>query len=138
MNEKIVWCLWQLVVDWLEGLARAGLEQYSAKAAYFADNVCWENTLHDLTHGVDCDVLVTEMVRNGSESVSLLNVDVRRTLMPPPDSSVSSLGWTQGMSSLSTSISSRASELVNWTWCRSLCVQVVSLAYFFPGPGDMC
>ena len=52
----------QLVVDWLEGLARVGLEQYPAKAAYFTDSVCWENTLHDITHGIDSDVLVTEMV----------------------------------------------------------------------------
>jgi nuclear pore complex protein Nup107 len=51
----------QLVVDWLERLARVGLETYPAKAAYFADNVSWENTLHDITHGVDCDFLVTEM-----------------------------------------------------------------------------
>lgn len=54
----------QLVVDWLEGVARVGLEQYPMKAAYFTDNVCWEHTLHDLSHGIDSDVLVTEMVRS--------------------------------------------------------------------------
>ena len=54
----------QLVVDWLEGLARAGLEQFPAKAAYFADNICWENTLHDITHGIDSDLLVSEMVKS--------------------------------------------------------------------------
>ena len=52
----------QLVVDWLEGLARVGLEQYPVKTAYFTDNVCLENTLHDLIHGIDCNLLVTEMV----------------------------------------------------------------------------
>lgn len=51
----------QLVVDWLEGVARMGLEQYPAKAAYFTDTVCWENTLHDLSHSIDSDLLVTEM-----------------------------------------------------------------------------
>ena len=55
-------CL-QLVVDWLEGLATIGLEQYPVKAAYFTDNVCWENTLHDLSHCIDRDLLVTQMVR---------------------------------------------------------------------------
>ena len=50
------------MVDWLEGVARAGLEHYPVKAAYFADSVCWENTLHDLSRGIDTDLLVTEMV----------------------------------------------------------------------------
>lgn len=54
----------QLVVDWLEGVARVGLEQYPVKAAYFTDNVCRENTLHDLSHGIDTDVLVTELVQS--------------------------------------------------------------------------
>ena len=39
-----------------------GLEQYPVKAAYFTDNVCWENTLHDLSHCIDRDLLVTQMV----------------------------------------------------------------------------
>jgi nuclear pore complex protein Nup107 len=51
----------QLVVDWLEGQAMVGLEQYPVKAAYFTDNVCWENTLHDLSHCIDRDLLVTQM-----------------------------------------------------------------------------
>lgn len=52
----------QLVVDWLEGLAKVGLEQYPVKTAYFTDTVCWENTLHDLIHNIDCNLVVTEMV----------------------------------------------------------------------------
>ena len=52
----------QLVVDWLEGLARVGLEQFPVKAVYFTDNVCFENTLHDLKHATDRAVLVTELV----------------------------------------------------------------------------
>lgn len=49
----------QLVVDWLEGLAKAGLGDYHIH--HFTDNVCWENTLHDITHGIDRESLVTEM-----------------------------------------------------------------------------
>ena len=52
----------KLVVDWLEGLARSGLEKFSLHAAYYTGNVCWENTLHDIKHGNGRDVLVTELV----------------------------------------------------------------------------
>ena len=84
VKGAIVDCvLLQLVVDWLERLARVGLETYPAKAAYFADNVSWENTLHDITHGVDCDFLVTEMVGECGHDACcpLCNSCVRRT--PP-------------------------------------------------------
>lgn len=47
-------------MDWLEGLAKAGLGDYHIH--HFTDNVCWENTLHDITHGIDRESLVTEMV----------------------------------------------------------------------------
>lgn len=53
----------QLVVDWLEGVARVEMEENPAKAAYFTGSVYWEHTLHDLSHGINSDLLVTEMVQ---------------------------------------------------------------------------
>ena len=55
-------CGAQLVVDWLEGLAKMVLDLYPVKVAYFADSICWENTLHHIIHGLDSDRIVTEMV----------------------------------------------------------------------------
>ena len=114
VKGAIVDCvLLQLVVDWLEGLARVGLETYPAKAAYFADNVCWENTLHDITHGVDCDVLVTEMVGHDA-CCPLYNNSVHRTPTPAQGNDVSSQVWMRGMNSLLTSMSSHVSEQASW------------------------
>lgn len=64
----------QLVVDWLEQSARASLEQFPVKVSYFADSVSWENTLHDITHGIDSRHIVTEMVRRGWLGEALLHV----------------------------------------------------------------
>ena len=51
------------MVDWLEGLASSMLDYYPVKVAYFADSVTWESTLHDITHGLGNNHLVTEMVK---------------------------------------------------------------------------
>ncbi|MEQ2214372.1 hypothetical protein XENOCAPTIV_003578, partial [Xenoophorus captivus] len=38
----------QLVVDWLESIAKDQIEDFSDNIEYYAKNVCWENTLHAL------------------------------------------------------------------------------------------
>uniref|UniRef100_A0A1A8K8U8 Nuclear pore complex protein n=1 Tax=Nothobranchius kuhntae TaxID=321403 RepID=A0A1A8K8U8_NOTKU len=38
----------QLVVDWLESIAKDQTGDFSDKIEYYAKNVCWENTLHAL------------------------------------------------------------------------------------------
>ncbi|KAM9705159.1 nuclear pore complex protein Nup107 [Menidia menidia] len=38
----------QLVVDWLESIARDQIGDFSDNIEYYAKNVCWENTLHAL------------------------------------------------------------------------------------------
>uniref|UniRef100_A0A1A7XJ13 Nuclear pore complex protein n=3 Tax=Iconisemion striatum TaxID=60296 RepID=A0A1A7XJ13_9TELE len=38
----------QLVVDWLESIAKDQMGDFSDKIEYYAKNVCWENTLHAL------------------------------------------------------------------------------------------
>ena len=52
----------QLVVDWLERTACLNLDSFPSKVNYFADNVLWENTLHDIKNGIGRDHLVTELV----------------------------------------------------------------------------
>ena len=52
-------------MDWLEQSARTDLDQFPVKVSYFADSVSWENTLHDITHGLDKGHIVTEMVSGG-------------------------------------------------------------------------
>ncbi|MEQ2164649.1 hypothetical protein GOODEAATRI_008860, partial [Goodea atripinnis] len=58
----------QLVVDWLESIAKDQIEDFSDNIEYYAKNVCWENTLHALkmrSKSVpDFHIpLVTELVR---------------------------------------------------------------------------
>uniref|UniRef100_A0A8C9XZ98 Nuclear pore complex protein n=1 Tax=Sander lucioperca TaxID=283035 RepID=A0A8C9XZ98_SANLU len=38
----------QLVVDWLESIAKDKIGDFSDNIEYYAKNVCWENTLHSL------------------------------------------------------------------------------------------
>ncbi|XP_029016578.1 nuclear pore complex protein Nup107 isoform X2 [Betta splendens] len=38
----------QLVVDWLENIAKDQIRDFSDNIEYYAKNVCWENTLHAL------------------------------------------------------------------------------------------
>lgn len=38
------------------------LQKFPHKVDYVADNVCWENTLHNLDRGRDSGHIVTEMV----------------------------------------------------------------------------
>uniref|UniRef100_A0A3Q1C861 Nuclear pore complex protein n=1 Tax=Amphiprion ocellaris TaxID=80972 RepID=A0A3Q1C861_AMPOC len=38
----------QLVVDWLESIAKDQIGDFSDNIEYYAKNVCWENTLHTL------------------------------------------------------------------------------------------
>lgn len=38
----------QLVVDWLESIAKDQIGDFSDNIEYYAKNVCWENTLHSL------------------------------------------------------------------------------------------
>lgn len=38
----------QLVVDWLESIAKDQIGDFSDNIEYYAKNVCWENTLHGL------------------------------------------------------------------------------------------
>ncbi|XP_061663984.1 nuclear pore complex protein Nup107 isoform X2 [Syngnathoides biaculeatus] len=38
----------QLVVDWLESIAKDQMGDFSDNIEYYAKNVCWENTLHSL------------------------------------------------------------------------------------------
>uniref|UniRef100_A0A3P9K9Y5 Nuclear pore complex protein n=1 Tax=Oryzias latipes TaxID=8090 RepID=A0A3P9K9Y5_ORYLA len=38
----------QLVVDWLESIAKDQIGEFSDNIEYYAKNVCWENTLHAL------------------------------------------------------------------------------------------
>ncbi|XP_061523794.1 nuclear pore complex protein Nup107 isoform X1 [Phycodurus eques] len=38
----------QLVVDWLENIAKDQMGDFSDNIEYYAKNVCWENTLHSL------------------------------------------------------------------------------------------
>ncbi|XP_077566025.1 nuclear pore complex protein Nup107 [Stigmatopora nigra] len=56
----------QLVVDWLENIAKDQMADFSDNIEYYAKNVCWENTLHMLktqTHNGDGSAypLVTEL-----------------------------------------------------------------------------
>ncbi len=55
--------LLKLVVDWLEKNALTNLERYPVKVNYFTDSVKWENTLHDIEHGIGKGYIITEMVR---------------------------------------------------------------------------
>ena len=54
----------QLVVDWLEKNALSNLEEHPCKINYFADTISWDNTLHDLQHGI-----------GGKSVVSSLDID---------------------------------------------------------------
>ncbi|XP_037551918.1 nuclear pore complex protein Nup107 [Nematolebias whitei] len=38
----------QLVIDWLESIAKDQIRDFSDNIEYYAKNVCWENTLHAL------------------------------------------------------------------------------------------
>uniref|UniRef100_A0A8D0CUZ6 Nuclear pore complex protein n=1 Tax=Sander lucioperca TaxID=283035 RepID=A0A8D0CUZ6_SANLU len=40
--------VFQLVVDWLESIAKDKIGDFSDNIEYYAKNVCWENTLHSL------------------------------------------------------------------------------------------
>ncbi|XP_057710621.1 nuclear pore complex protein Nup107 isoform X2 [Corythoichthys intestinalis] len=55
-----------LVVDWLENIAKEQMADFSDNIEYYAKNVCWENTLHELkvrsqTGNVSAFPLVTEL-----------------------------------------------------------------------------
>lgn len=56
----------QVVVDWLEKNAAPLLEKYPTKVSYFADSVCWENTLHCLQQNLELENIVSEMVSDQS------------------------------------------------------------------------
>ena len=49
-------------MDWLEKNAVTVMENFPVKVNYFADSVCWENTLHNIQRKMDHDRIVSEMV----------------------------------------------------------------------------
>ena len=74
------------MVDWLEGNALSNLESYPVKVNYFADSVTWENTLHDIEHGIGRGHIVTEMVsgRGGGGGGALISSVVMTSLLFHP------------------------------------------------------
>ena len=51
-----------MVVDWLEKNSVSRLDKYPTKVNYFADSVCWENTLYSIERRDHPEGIVTEMV----------------------------------------------------------------------------
>ena len=63
-------CYPQLVVDWLEKNAVTMMEKNPVKINYFADSVCWENTLHSIQRNMDHDRIISEMVSGGAKGMA--------------------------------------------------------------------